>query len=82
MCQDLSVSQSGRTLLLDKRLIGSQTLRQLPLNYADRDFPGGPVVKNLTSNVGDMDLILGQGTKISYAAGQLSLCTTTTEPLR
>ena len=45
-------------------------------------FPGGPVVKNLTSNVGDMDLILGQGTKISYAAGQLSLCTTTTEPLR
>ena len=44
-----------------------------------RDFPGGPVVKNLPSNVGDVGLIPGQGTKIPHAAGQLSLRTTTTE---
>ena len=31
-----------------------------------RDFPGGPVVKNLPSNAGDVGLILDQGTKISW----------------
>ena len=36
-----------------------------------RDFPGGPVVKNLPSNAGDAGLIPGQGTKIPHAAGQL-----------
>ena len=36
------------------------------------DFPGGPVVKNLPSTAGDVGLIPGQGTKILYAAGQLS----------
>ena len=40
-----------------------------------KDFPGGPMVKNLPSNVGDMGLIPGQGTKIPHALGQLSLCT-------
>ena len=38
-----------------------------------RDFPGGPVVKNLPSNVGDAGLIPGRGTKIPHAVGQLSL---------
>ena len=33
------------------------------------------MVKNLPSNVGDMGLIPGQGTKIPHALGQLSLCT-------
>ena len=28
------------------------------------DFPGGPVVKNLSSNAGDVGLILGWGGKI------------------
>ena len=46
------------------------------------DFPGGPVVKNLLSNAGDAGLIPGGGTKIPHAAGQLSLCATTTELLR
>ena len=32
-----------------------------------RDFPGGPVVKNLPSNAGDEGLIPGQGTKILHA---------------
>ena len=44
-----------------------------------RDFPGGPVIKNLPSDAGDMGLIPGQGTKIPHAAGQLSLHATTTE---
>ena len=33
-------------------------------------FPGGPVVKNLPSNTGDMGSIPGQGTKIPHAVGQ------------
>ena len=40
-------------------------------------FPGGPVVKNLPANVGDMGLIPGPGTEIPYAAGQLSPWATT-----
>ena len=43
------------------------------------DFPGSPVVKNPPYNAGDVDLIPAQGTKIPHAAGQLSLCATTTE---
>ena len=31
------------------------------------DFPGGPVVKNPPCNAGDVDLIPGQGTKITHA---------------
>ena len=45
----------------------------------NRDLPGGPVVKNSPSNGGDTGLIPGQGTKISHAAGQVSLCASTTE---
>ena len=30
------------------------------------DFPGSPGVKNLPSNVGDLGLIPGQGTKIPH----------------
>ena len=44
-----------------------------------RDFPVGPVVKNPSSNAGDMGLIPGQGTKIPHAAGQLSPHAATTE---
>ena len=39
------------------------------------DFPGGPVVKNLPSNAGDVGLIPGRGIKIPHATGQLSPCT-------
>ena len=38
-----------------------------------RDFAGGPVVENPPSNAGDVGSILGGGTKIPHAAGQLSL---------
>ena len=37
-----------------------------------RDFSGGPEVKNLTSNVGDVGSIPGRGAKIPHATGQLS----------
>ena len=43
----------------------------------ERDFPGGPVVKNLPSNAGDTGWIPGWGTKIPHARGQLSPCTAT-----
>ena len=46
-----------------------------------RDFPGGPVVKNLPAKAGDTGLIPDQGTKIPHVAGQLSLLTTTGEPM-
>ena len=36
------------------------------------DFPGGPVVKNLTCSTGHLGLIPGQGNKILHATGQLS----------
>ena len=46
------------------------------------DFPGGPVVKNLPYNAGDMGSIPGQGTKIPHVVGQLSPRTTTIELAR
>ena len=45
------------------------------LEEMDRDFPGGPVVKNPPSNAGDTGVIPGRGTKIPHAVGQLSLHT-------
>ena len=44
-----------------------------------RDFPGGPVVRNLPCNAGDAGSIPGRGTNTQHAAGQLSSHTTTTE---
>ena len=39
------------------------------------------MVKYLSSNAGDSSSILGQGTKISHAVGQLNLRATTPEPV-
>ena len=44
------------------------------------NFPGGPGVKNLPSNAGDVGLIPGRGTKIPHAVEQLGLPAATTEP--
>ena len=41
-----------------------------------RDFPGGPLGKNMHGISEDIGLIPGQGTKISHDSGGLSLCTT------
>ena len=38
------------------------------------------MARNLPSNAGDVGSIPGEGTKIPYAVGQLSLRATTTEP--
>ena len=42
-------------------------------------FPGGPVVKNLPCNAGEIGSIPGRGNKTPHAAEQLSLHTATTE---
>ena len=42
------------------------------------DFPGGPVIKNLPSNTGDMGSIPGLG-RSHMPLGRLSLCATTPE---
>ena len=47
-----------------------------------RDFSGGPVVKNSPPNAWDVGWIPGQGTKIPHATEQLSLYSTTIEPMR
>ena len=49
-------------------------------NEGSWDFPGGPVIKNLPSNAGDVGSIPGRGTKIPHTAGQLSPRAKTTEP--
>ena len=51
----------------------------LPTKIYFWDFPGGQGLKNPPSNAGDMGSILDQGTKIPYAAGQLSPLATTRE---
>ena len=49
------------------------------LKQLSGDFPGGPVVKNLPANAGDVDLIPDPGSMIPHAAGQLESHATTTE---
>ena len=44
-----------------------------------RDFPGGPVVKNVPANAGDTGSILDVGIKIPLEVEQLSPCAVTTE---
>ena len=45
-----------------------------------KGLPCGPVVKNSPFEAGNVGLIPGPGIKIPHAAGQLSPCSTTTEP--
>ena len=40
------------------------------LKNCTRDFPGGPVIKNLPSKAGDTGSIPGRGTKIPHANGK------------
>ena len=46
-----------------------------------QDFSSGPEIKNPPCHAGDKGSIPGWGDKIPYAAEQLSLCTTTPEPV-
>ena len=50
--------------------------------YIQRDFPGGPVVKNLPCNAEDLGSIPGWGTKIPRAMELLNPCTATIDPMR
>ena len=52
------------------------------IKIANHDFLGGPVVKNLSSNTGDVDSIPDWGMKIPHATGQLNPYATTAEPTR
>ena len=53
---------------------------RIPFNTAPRSFSRGPVVKNPPCSTGDLGSTSGHGTKIPYAAEQLSLGTPTPEP--
>ena len=78
MCYHLSSAWPGTREVPSLLLIGTGN-REQKLNL--RNFPGGPVVKNLPCNAGDVSSIPGQGTKIPHAPGQLSLSTTTRESM-
>ena len=54
-----------------------KTLKNSTYKWANGDFPGGPVFRNLPSNAGDTSLIPGQETKIPHALGELSQRTPT-----
>ena len=66
-------------MLLCIKQINSKDLAYSPGNYIQhliimeqnvKDFPGGPVLKNLPSNAGGEGSIPGQRTKIPCAEGQ------------
>ena len=61
-------------------LASSKYWKHVCQKTTNREFPGGPVVKNLPSNAGDMDSIPGPG-KTPRATGPLSPHATTSEPL-
>ena len=46
----------------------SRQLRLHFLNWKMRDFPGGPMVRNLPSNAGGMSSVPSWGTKVLHAA--------------
>ena len=53
-------------LQLPSNITGEQNLK------LNRDIPGGPVVKNLPCNAGDVGLIPGRATRNPHAVGQLT----------
>ena len=71
----VAVCFSGRALLI----MASSSTGENYGKKVNMDFPGGPVVRNLPANVGEVGSIHGLGTKIPHAVGQLSLCMETLE---
>ena len=67
----------------DKTTLGPEHVQSTgaPVDKGDKGFPGGPVVKNLLCNAGDVGSITGLATKIPHAKGRLSPYTTTTKPM-
>ena len=68
------LSLEGMMLKPKLQYFGHLMRRVHSLDNKDRDFPGGPVAKNLPSNAGDAGSIPGRGTKIPHAVEQLPLC--------
>ena len=52
---------------------------KIPIRVKSRDFPGGPVVKNLPCSAGDVGSIHSWGTKIAHATDLVSPRATTRE---
>ena len=63
---------ANKTLLLENKTKKNE--------WKDRDYPGGPLAKNLPWNAGRMGSIAGWGTKIPRASGQLSPPTSIRSP--
>ena len=63
---------ANKTLLLENKTKKNE--------WKDRDYPGGPLAKNLPWNAGRMGSIAGWGTKIPHASGQLSPPTSIRSP--
>ena len=55
------------------KTLKSESVSDLHFLIKYRDFPGGPVVKNLPANAGDMGSTPGPGARIPHASGQLNL---------
>ena len=65
---------TGKTIALTRwTFVGKVTSQDcFPLNTLSRNFPSGPVVKNLPADARDTGLMPGPGTKIPDVRGQLS----------
>ena len=76
--QEQNKPRSKNFILIE--LLISYLLKHIRTSFTG-DFPGGPVVKNMSSDTEeDVGSIPGPGTKIPHAPGQLSPCASTTEP--
>ena len=65
-----NISNMGKEKMTQKNSDSTIIVRFFKSNV--RDFLGGPVVKNLPCNGGDVGSILSRGTKTPHAAEQLS----------
>ena len=62
---------------MDSPRIDARSPVSVLIRVQSRNFPGGPVVKNLPCNAGDTGLIPGRGTKILHAVEKPGPCATT-----
>ena len=69
-------TRSNAFMALQSDDTGKNTVEQ-DKNHSRRDYPGGPVGKNLPSNAEDVGLIPGQGTETPRVGPQLQSCATT-----
>ena len=70
----MSQSREAMAKKHGKRCSAPLVTREKQTKTTMRDFPGGPMVKNLPYKAGEAGSNPGQGTKLLPATGQLSLC--------